>query len=378
MPAVFRLLHPVPVATLLRVADSALLADLLAVLERVVRGLLFAPGLPGLRRDVALVVLDGDALYVRSAIHVPPVVSRTVKRGPGLAPRRPRAERFKKRASERDGMRLVCVGTGTAVPDPEHVGAGFWVEAGAARLLLDCGPGVVHGMVRRALPWPALTHLVLSHFHNDHTGDVPFLMFALRWGTLPARTAPLTVVGPVGTKALFARLGAGFGSHVHEPDFELQFVELEADGELGLPGGGRLRACVTPHTAASLGFRIDVAASAIGYTSDTGESEDVARFMKGVELLLAECSLPDALAMDSHLTPARLARMARDAAPAQLLVTHVYPKLARSDIPALLDQAGWGGGVVVVEDGDEFFIGRRTAGGGEGGGGGGGTAGDGG
>jgi ribonuclease BN (tRNA processing enzyme) len=251
-------------------------------------------------------------------------------------------------------MRLVCVGTGTAVPDPDHVGAGFWVEAGAARVLLDCGPGVVHALARLGLAWPSLTHLVLSHFHNDHIGDVPFLLFALRWGTQPGRTAPLTVIGPVGTKRLFRRLGAAFGGHVAKPDFEVRFVELASGGTHALAGDARLAAHATPHTKASLAFRIETSAAAIGYTSDTGESAEVAAFLRGVELLLAECSLPESLAMDAHLTPARLARMAQIAAPRRLLVTHVYPQLERARIPGLVAEAGFRGSVEVVADGSEY------------------------
>jgi ribonuclease BN (tRNA processing enzyme) len=251
-------------------------------------------------------------------------------------------------------MRLVCVGTGTAVPDPDHVGAGFWVEAGAARVLLDCGPGVVHGLARLELAWPSLTHLVLSHFHNDHIGDVPFLLFALRWGTQPARTAPLTVIGPRGTRRLFRRLGAAFGEHVAKPDFEVRFVELASGGTHALADGVLLRAHLTPHTAASRAYRIEHEGKVVAYTGDTGESAEVARFAAAADLLIAECSLPEPLAMDTHLTPARLARMAQLAGPRRLLVTHVYPQLERASIPGLIAAAGFAGSVEVAADGSEF------------------------
>ena len=254
-------------------------------------------------------------------------------------------------------MHVVCIGTGTAVPDPAHVGAGFWVEAGAARVLLDCGPGVVHGLAGQDLPWQTLTHLALSHFHTDHVGDVAYLLFALRWGTLPPRSTPLTVAGPRGTKAWLERLGAAFGESVKQPDYGLEVVELGEAGALELPGGARLRSCVTPHTKASLGFRIEAGGSALGYTSDTGESDDVARFMRGVDLLVAECSLPDTAAMDSHLTPARLARMARVAAPGRLVVTHVYPQLERAAVPQLVRDGGYEGRVELGEDGARYDAG---------------------
>src|SRR5690606_15588535 len=129
-------------------------------------------------------------------------------------------------------MKLTVVGSGTAAPEPDRVCAGHLLESAELRLLLDCGPGVVHGMARLALDWRGITHLLLTHFHNDHIGDVPTLFFAWKHGMLPARSAPLTVFGPPGTKKLLGRMGELFGSHVGAPDFPLDVHELEGGEEL--------------------------------------------------------------------------------------------------------------------------------------------------
>lgn len=247
-------------------------------------------------------------------------------------------------------MRLICAGTGTVAPEPDRACSGHWVEAAGLRLLLDCGPGVVHSLVRLGLPWGEVTHLLLTHFHNDHTGDVPYLLFALQHGLRAPRETPLTVVGPVGTAALFERLAAAFGSHLSEPRFELAFHELRGGDDVVL-GNVRVRAQATPHTAESLAYRLEADGQAIAYTGDTGESAEVAAFMEGVDLLVAECSLPDVLAMDTHLTPARLARMAARAQPGVLVPTHVYPQLDRGALPGLLRAGGWTGETLVAEDG---------------------------
>src|SRR3990172_11088705 len=120
-------------------------------------------------------------------------------------------------------MQITCVGTGTAVPERDRACSGYWVAAGDARLLVDCGPGVVHSLARLGVSWSDLTHLVLSHFHNDHIGDVPFLFFALHYGVTEPRRTPLMVIGPSGTKQLFGRLGRAFGSHIRRPAFAVHF-----------------------------------------------------------------------------------------------------------------------------------------------------------
>jgi ribonuclease BN (tRNA processing enzyme) len=251
---------------------------------------------------------------------------------------------------------LTCVGTGTAAPEPHRVCSGFVLESHGLRMLLDCGAGVVHNMARLYVDWRTLTHLVISHFHNDHIGDVPMLFFAWKYGMMPARSEPLTVIGPRGTKELVRRMAGVFGSHVQEPGFRVEIVELAGGEEHRLNDVANVLACKTPHTAESVAWRFDVAGQSFCYTGDTGMSSDVAKFAQGVDALLIECSLPDELAMDSHLTPARVAEMARIALPRRLLLTHLYPQLIRRDVPELVRIGGWPAKVELVDDGDRLEI----------------------
>lgn len=272
-------------------------------------------------------------------------------------------------------MELTVVGSGTVVPSAERVCSSYFVDAGDARVLLDCGPGTVHHLARFGLPWSRLTHVVVSHFHTDHVGDLPMLLFALKHGLRPRREGPLELVGPPGFRALVGRLAQAFGPYVLDPGFPLRVVEAPAgspaafpdapvaettllEDDAGLwtaPGrelapGLRLRCARTPHTDRSVAWRLDGGRS-IGYTGDTGYADDVADFLTGVDLLVAECSLPDEEALDTHLTPSRAARLASRAEPGRLLLTHVYPQLAGRDLPALVRAAGWEGDVAVATDG---------------------------
>jgi ribonuclease BN (tRNA processing enzyme) len=253
-------------------------------------------------------------------------------------------------------MELTVLGSGTAVPEPDRVCSGYLLDTGDARLLFDCGPGVVHSMARLAVDWQGITHLIITHFHNDHTGDVPMLFFAWKHGMRPARSEPLTVIGPAGTSGVLKRMGAAFGSHVNETDFAVHVEEIGSAGELRLSDTALLSARRSHHTEQSLAYRVDAASRSFCYTGDTGLSNDVARLAQAVDLLLIECSLPDELAMETHLTPDGVAAMARSALPRRLLLTHIYPQLDRARLPELVRLGGWPARVEIAADGDRIRI----------------------
>jgi ribonuclease BN (tRNA processing enzyme) len=248
-------------------------------------------------------------------------------------------------------MELVVVGSGTAVPEPARVGSGYFVRVGNSRVLLDCGPGVVHHLARHQVPWYELTHLCISHFHTDHIGDVPALIFAMKYGQAEPRTHPLIVYGPAGTRRLFRRFAAAFGDYMKEPGFELIITEIKPGKRVPLNDVAHISAAPTPHTTASLAFRIDGPHSSIGYTGDTGPDVDVGSFLQAVDLLITECSLPDELAMEGHLTPSLVATLARVALPKRILLTHLYPQLPRSEVIELVKAAGWESEMILAEDG---------------------------
>ena len=249
------------------------------------------------------------------------------------------------------GPTLTVLGSGTLVPDDDHHGAAHLVQAGDARILLDCGPGTLHGMARYRVDWPELTHLAVTHYHNDHVGDLPALMQALRLGVEPSRTRPLTLLGPRGFRDYLARLSAVAGSQVIDPGFPLSVVELGPGEEHRDEEYDVSLSCMpTPHTPESVAYRVAVAEATVGYTGDTGPSDLVSDFLRGCDVLIAECTQEDPPGSRTHLSPRGVAHLARAAAPDLLVVTHVAPPLT----PQLAVQAvreRYRGDVVAARDG---------------------------
>jgi ribonuclease BN (tRNA processing enzyme) len=221
--------------------------------------------------------------------------------------------------------------------------------------LLDCGNGAVHRMAALAIPWPSLTHVALTHFHVDHVGDIAGLIGALKWGQLPARTEPLTVVGPQGTAALFDLLAAAHGPWVRDPGFELQVRELPAGERVTLAPAVTLECQAVPHTPESVAYSVRSGRARLVYTGDTGYDDGLADWAAGCDVLLAECSLPESLAIPEHLTPDTVGALAARARPGRLVLTHFYPPVEHEDIASSVS-ARWGGPVVLARDGTSLEI----------------------
>lgn len=247
-------------------------------------------------------------------------------------------------------MRLTTIGTGAAAPSATRVQAGHLVETPGVRLLLDCGSGVVHRMAALGLDWGGITHVALTHFDADHVSDLANLWVAWRWGQLPPRTAPVTVIGPAGTAALLDRLAAALWPRLRAPGYPVTVVELAPDVPLALGGGATLRCRPVPHTPESVAYSVDCSGRRIVYTGDTAPDPSLGRWARGCDVLLAECSLPAAMAVATHLTPEQVGELAALADPGHLALTHFYPPVEQVDVAAIVG-ARWGGPLTLAHDG---------------------------
>ena len=247
-------------------------------------------------------------------------------------------------------MRLTVIGSGTISLSPTRGCAAYLVEAGAARILFDCGPGAAHTMARHAIDWWGVTHIVLTHFHLDHIGELPALIFAWRHARLAPRSEPLTIVGPPGTRDLITRWAAALGDWLQTPGFPLDIIEPALETPYAFADDIILTSRSVPHTPESVAYSLEHDGRRLVYTGDTGDDPSLGTWAAGCDLLLAECSLPDSMAVPIHLTPAQTAALAAAAAPGMLVVTHMYPPLEGIDLRAELG-AGWAGPTVIASDG---------------------------
>lgn len=227
------------------------------------------------------------------------------------------------------GVELTVLGSGTAVPSSERASPGLLVQVTDEYLLLDGGTGTLHQLVRAGVSLDALDRVLYTHYHPDHVGDFPHLLFALRSPEI-GRQRLLWVGGPPGLRRHYHLLGELYGSWMANLPFALELKELK--GETIDWGSWRLTARSVPHTDVSLAYRIDSDAGSIVYSGDTDYSESLIELARGADLFILECAFPEGQKVTGHLTPSLAGEMAARAEVKMLLLTHFYPACRGKDL----------------------------------------------
>jgi ribonuclease BN (tRNA processing enzyme) len=121
-----------------------------------------------------------------------------------------------------------------------------------------------------------------------------------------------------------------------------QFRPLAA--RVALSGGGCLTHFPLPHPGGAIGFRLSWPGHTLAYVTDTTARIDATYLdaIRGVDLLIHECYLPDSKAelanLTGHSVTSAVARLARDAGVGRLVMVHVDPS-AEQDDPLKLEVA---------------------------------------
>jgi ribonuclease BN (tRNA processing enzyme) len=162
-------------------------------------------------------------------------------------------------------------------------------------------------------------------------------------------------MGPASLKDRLVALQRAYGDWVLDPGFPLNVTEIGAGSSVELSDGVWLEAFKTPHTEHSVAYAVRDKETFLVYTGDTGASTELAQWASGCDLMLAECSLPDARGIDVHLTPTSAGELARVARAKRLVLTHFYPVFGDSD-PSVDAARAFGAAVDIAHDGARFHV----------------------
>jgi len=227
-------------------------------------------------------------------------------------------------------MRLTILGRSPARPNPGEACAGYVVEGGGSRVLLDVGPGIVAQLLRRNTP-DELDAVLISHMHTDHFLDLITLRYSYPW--IDVAKKRLTVIVPPGATAQLAdmALGAGYANF-----FDKSFIFVEHDGKRPIEVGNlRFEPDETQHYVRTWGFRITARGAdedpdkLLAYSADAGPCDALPRIADKADLFLCEAALRSLKEDDptpagrGHLLPSEAGAVAQAAGSKRLVLTHI-------------------------------------------------------
>ncbi len=186
-------------------------------------------------------------------------------------------------------MRLTVLGSGSAFSGCGHNSA-YCVDG---RILVDCGCAVQVQMPRAGLELAAVTTVLLTHFHADHTYMLPVFLGARALNDdAPSR---LRLGGPPGTEEYVRRLlRTGYGASLQDVIRERlrpETVVLQ-DGSDTVVDGYRVRAHAVVHsTGPSLAYALTAPDGVtVGFSGDSEMCAGLRRCAARSDVMVCECT----------------------------------------------------------------------------------------
>jgi len=222
------------------------------------------------------------------------------------------------------GLNLRFVGCGDAFGSGGRFNTCFHLTGSATNLLIDCGASSLVAMKRLGIDRNAITTILLTHFHADHFGGVPFFMLDAQF--FAKRREPLTLVGPPGLAEWYERaMECAFPGSAHAPrKFELHLREIAPGETLALDGASvsAWQALHGPPGTPGLILRVEAEGRSIAYTGDTEWTPDLIEAAREADLFIAEAYFRER-AVATHLSLAALEPHLAAIRPQRLILTHM-------------------------------------------------------
>jgi ribonuclease BN (tRNA processing enzyme) len=246
--------------------------------------------------------------------------------------------------------RVVLLGTGTPVPDPDRSGPATAIVVDDSVYLVDFGPGVVRRAELAALKnrIPAvepgnLKVAFVTHLHSDHTAGYSDLILS---GWTSGRRVPLEVYGPSGLESMTEHILKAYRVDIEtrtNPDGPMRDAGRSPDGwkvnahdiKTGVIYKDEkvtVTAFVTKHAMESYGYRFETPDRTIVISGDTNPVEATINACNGCDVLIHEAQPLELLAKlpksiqsfvaKYHTTTEQLAELANKAKPKLLVIYH--------------------------------------------------------
>tara|TARA_R110002153_G_scaffold25699_1_gene81342 strand:- start:10563 stop:11471 length:909 start_codon:yes stop_codon:yes gene_type:complete len=243
-----------------------------------------------------------------------------------------------------DQVKLQVLGSGGPELDDGRNSSGYliWYK-NKAQVLIDTGAGSSVEYGRSGAKFEDLQGILLTHLHVDHSAD---LAAFIKGSYFTSRSTNLPLYGPaandlmpstsdylqrlMGDKGAFAYL-KDYVNKRHNSDYKVVATDVPlVIGETfdySLGSNIKAKATFVHHgPVAAVAWRVEVAGCSIVFSGDMNNQFDVlSAFANEADILVANNAVPDnasGAAINLHMTPSTIAKIAKKAQVKQLVLSH--------------------------------------------------------
>jgi ribonuclease BN (tRNA processing enzyme) len=277
------------------------------------------------------------------------------------------------------GVAVQVLGSGGPELQDMRASTSYLVwQDGQARVLVDAGSGSALRFGESGANMSELDLILFSHFHIDHSGDFPGLIFS-SW--FEERDQPLPIYGPAGNSnfpSTVSFVDELFNNQhgVYRYLSEL-FVPAEKSSYKLQPHNVNVESTSTvifrdKHLAAyaaqvihgsvpALAWRVEIGGKSITFSGDTnGEGTSLTDLAKDTDLFIAHNAIPEgATGVERflHMPPSVIGQIAAKAQVKQLLLSHRMPRTLGKEKETLTEiKKNYSGSVTFANDLDCFTV----------------------
>lgn len=221
-------------------------------------------------------------------------------------------------------LSLRFIGCGDAFGSGGRFNTCFHLVGTNTNLLIDCGASSLIAMKQQDVDRNAIKTIVITHFHADHFGGVPFFILDAQF--FSKRRTPLTIVGPIGLTEWYVRVmeTAFPGSSAAMRKFELHLVEMAAGETVAIDETTihAFQALHGPPGGPYFAVRIELEGRSVAYSGDTEWTPDLIPAAYNADLFIAEAYFRDKQAA-THLSLSSIEANLDALRPKRLILTHM-------------------------------------------------------
>lgn len=225
---------------------------------------------------------------------------------------------------------IKVLGCGDAFASGGRFNSCYFIESASTKFLLDCGASSLVAMKRYGIETSSIDMIVLSHFHGDHFGGVPF--FLLDAAMASKRKRPLTILSPKGGEKRIRKLAELLYPGSDLFTFPVIFLEYEKYKPVRIDNF-QLTSYPAVHTKETLphALRIEIEDKVIAFSGDTAWTDELIKASAGADLFICECNMFDKVT-ESHLSYKEIVKKLDLITSRKIRLTHMGEAvLARED-----------------------------------------------